>query len=226
MFIFEPDVPPAYECSVWTEDCPPGMKCMPWSPDGGGAWSGTRCSPIARDPARIGEPCTFEGGPTSGIDDCEWHSVCFGVDPQTSLGTCIGLCIGPSPNPTCADPGSACSPTAGKFAYCFPKCSPIEDDCPDGWGCYPMSSGLLCVPSLFEAEAGEGCQFVNACVPGLACMNPEVAGACDSNPGCCSAFCDVDAPRTPCLQGQVCVPWDDEPDPDYPSLGICALPPD
>lgn len=72
LFLSEPDGGgTGFECDVFAQDCPPGEKCVPWANDGGGVWNATRCSPVDDDPAAPGEPCTVEGGPTSGIDDCD-----------------------------------------------------------------------------------------------------------------------------------------------------------
>src|SRR5689334_19955710 len=71
VFLPAPDLGSGVECDVWIDDCPVGTKCMPWANDGGNSWNATRCTPLAEDPNGIGEPCTVEGSPVTGIDDCE-----------------------------------------------------------------------------------------------------------------------------------------------------------
>jgi len=101
-FLSEPDGGGSvgFECDVFAQDCPAGEKCVPWANDGGSEWNATRCTPVADDPAATGEPCTVEGGPTSGVDDCNDHTICWDVDARDH-GTCIPLCQGDEANPEC-----------------------------------------------------------------------------------------------------------------------------
>src|SRR5688572_12034982 len=59
------------QCDLFAQDCPAGERCVPWSCDGTPNWNGTRCSPVADEPAGVGEPCTMQDSPWSGLDDCE-----------------------------------------------------------------------------------------------------------------------------------------------------------
>lgn len=220
-FILGGDVPlPAFECSLWDEDCPEGMKCMPWAHNSGTGWSGTRCSPVVDDPVAIGGACVVEDGPYSGIDDCDFHALCIGVDPRTLEGVCVGLCTGAPEAPGCASAAAECAISGGgALALCLPRCSPIETGCPDQWGCLPMGVGFLCAPAG-NVAAGEPCEYGSQCEPGTTCANPEYVGDCGPNAGCCASFCSLADFDPPCLDGQVCDPWDDR----VPDVGICALP--
>ncbi len=224
-FIQDPDGwHPAIECSMFDEDCPPGEKCMPWANDGGNDWNASRCVPIARDAAGVGEPCTVERHGVSGIDDCELHAMCWNVDPDTGLGTCFAFCVGSPNNPTCLESTSRCVFNSSGFPMlCLPMCDPLVQDCPGGHVCVGVGDDFLCVvdASGDMGAAGDPCEYLDVCDPGLTCT-----GSSDCpHLGCCSAFCPV-PDATPCLPGQACVPWFDEGEapPGYEDVGVCMVP--
>jgi hypothetical protein len=229
-FIVPPDgYGDTIECDIWEEDCPAGEKCMPWANDGGNSWNATRCTPVAEDPGAPGDPCTVEGSGVSGIDDCEKHAMCWGVDPETLMGTCLAMCIGTESNPICADPNSYCALSGeGVLILCFPTCDPLAQDCPEGEACISVTETFVCVPDVSgdAGEAGDPCEAVNACDPGLACVGAKVVPGCVTS-GCCSPFCPVDVEPAACpFEDQVCWPWwepGQEP-PGYENIGVCALP--
>jgi hypothetical protein len=227
-FIEDPDGRhPEIECSILEEDCPRGEKCMPWANDGASSWNALRCFPIAPDPAGVGEPCTVVGSGVSGIDDCELHSMCWNVDPETDMGTCVAFCVGSENNPTCLDPNSRCVfGSDGVLMLCIPMCHPLEQDClvgevcvgGDEFSCEPDASGESGVP-------GDPCEYLNVCDPGLACVASESVPDCASPVGCCSAFCPI-GDGSPCLPGQACLPWFEagQAPRGYADVGICMLP--
>lgn len=194
----------SWECSIWLEDCPPGEKCMPYANDGGGAWNAQGCFPIAPDPAGPGEPCTVTNSGVSGIDDCEPHAMCWGVDHETLEGTCVAMCIGNESFPTCAEADHVCTiSSGGELALCLPTCDPLLQDCDVGEGCYPTGDAYTCVPDASGKGGGsfESCKFTNACDPGFVCSSAPVCGA---QLGCCVPFCSVSEPD--CPAGTTCVP--------------------
>jgi len=204
---------------------------MPWANDGGSSWNATRCTPVARDPNQVGEPCTVEESGVSGIDDCVLGALCWYVDPETLMGECIALCQGSEANPTCADPCTYCVITGeGAFTPCLPECDPIAQDCSEGQACYPIVDAFACVPdSSGEAGAiGDEYEFLNVCDPGNLCVNPELVPGC-AGASCCTAFCDVDA-QDECdalLPGTSCVPWYEGEEPlgcITGTVGACMLP--
>ncbi|MFY0532131.1 hypothetical protein [Nannocystis pusilla] len=88
---------------------------------------------------------------------------------------------------------------------------------------------FLCVldASGDEGQAFDGCEFANACDPGLSCLDPELAVECDPmSTGCCVPFCDISAPNTCPGQGQECISWyEDVPAlPGLENVGVCSLP--
>lgn len=216
----------AHDCSYWDQDCPPGQKCMPYSTDGETV-NATRCSPIAPDPAAPGEACVVQDNPLSGLDTCDGTSMCWFVDPQTLEGTCFGFCMGSELDPTCAQPMHWCPISSDTVVpLCIPQCHPLEDDCPPGEGCYAVHESFACAPDASGRAGayGDPCEFLNACDPGLQCVNPAAVPGCAAF-GCCSPFCDITDPDASCPgEGQVCLPWVEEPAPRYHMVGICVVP--
>jgi hypothetical protein len=220
------------ECDVWAQDCPDGEKCMPWAYDGGSAWNGTRCSPVADFPAEIGEPCVAEGSGVSGIDNCELGSMCFGVDEETLEGLCVGLCYGTADQPMCDD-GMICAAASDSVInLCLPQCNPLEQDCAEGEACYEYGGYFMCT---FVEEAlpfGEPCEFLNVCAAGLFCAPPEDVPGCEGMNGCCSSYCDLSVMNASdtcpgVAGGQECVPWyeDGQAPPGLENVGACVVPP-
>jgi len=87
------------------------------------------------------------------------------------------------------------------------ECNPLTlEGCEDGQGCYPIApedesenSGCrLCLTSVGEKAAGEACEAVNECSPGLGCYSVEGG---DSQ---CVPFCDLDAVPDACEDGTIC----------------------
>jgi len=221
------------ECDVWTQDCPEGEKCMPWANDGGSSWNATRCSPVSENPGQVGDECTVEGSGVSGIDSCDLGSMCYYVDPETNVGTCVGFCLGSEDAPVC-EPGFLCSiSNDGVLILCRRECDPLLQDCMGSAACLPAngSDGFVCIvdASGEMGAPGDPCEFLNACDPGLFCANAEVVPNCEGSGGCCSEFCDLTVPEpdTACsLMGQMCTPWFEEgaAPPDLEHVGACALP--
>jgi hypothetical protein len=213
------------ECSIWSEDCPAGEKCMPWSHDDEPTWNATRCSPIADEPVALGEPCTVEDSGVSGIDDCDLHSMCWDVDPETNEGTCVSFCTGSEESPICIDPGRDCRiSNDGVLALCLPGCDPIAQDCPIGDGCFPDADLFWCLPDRQFPTTGDPC--ADFCSPGLACIDDDRVPNCMAE-ACCSELCRVGDPPSQCyLEGQICEPWFDPgtAPPGLDHVGVCAVP--
>lgn len=215
------------ECDVWTQDCDEGEKCAAWANDGSSSWNAARCVPIDADPVGPGETCTVEGTGTSGIDNCDADSMCWAVDAETNEGTCVALCDGSPEAPTCAPEATACSiANQGVLILCLPICNPIADECGEGQGCFPVGEFFQCAPVAGGGEPGDGCEFLNACNDGSACVSPALVPGC-GGAGCCSSYCDLSAKDPGCLEGQECLPWYEmgqEPDECLEGIGICGTP--
>ena len=222
------------ECSVWDQDCPSGEKCMPWANDGGSAWNATKCSPLDPNPAQPGDSCTVEGSGVSGVDNCDLAAMCWDVDPETNEGTCVAFCTGSEANPVCDDPSTACSiANEGTLILCLPSCDPLLQDCADGQACYGIDQAFVCAPDASGEMGmfGDPCEYINACDPGLACLNAEGVPGCAGSAGCCTSHCDLTDPNASAncegaAGGQECMAWFEEgaAPPGYEDVGICFIP--
>ncbi len=232
VFVETPDgAGPVIECDVWDQDCPDGEKCMPWANDGSNSWNATRCSPVADNPGQVGDECTVEGSGVSGLDDCDVGSMCYYVDPETNVGTCVGFCEGGPDNPIC-ESGFLCSiANDGVLILCRRECDPLLQDCMGSAACLPAagSEGFVCiVDASGEGGApGDPCAFLNSCDPGLYCAVAEAVPGCAGGDSCCSEFCDLNDPMSVCsFPEQECVPWFEEGSapPALEHVGGCAIP--
>lgn len=220
----------SFECSFLTQDCPPGFKCNAWANDGGSSWNATKCVPIAPDPGEVGEPCTVEGDATSGIDTCELGAMCWDVDPKTNEGTCVAYCQGDEANPFCEDPDTTCE--GRDILICLPICCPLEQDCPEGQGCYPVQDDFQCAPDASGdvGAFGDGCEYVNVCDPGMMCLNSESAPPglpCEGSAGCCLPYCQVGSGSCSDYHPELeCMPWFEygTAPPGFELTGACVIP--
>lgn len=232
VFIVEPDFAGGQECDIFEQDCPEGQKCNAWSSDGDSSWDSTKCVPVAADPDPIGAPCTVEGSGVSGVDSCDKGAMCWGVDTDTGMGTCVEQCTCSIDNPICAvTPNSSCTiANEGVIVLCLPSCDPLNPaSCSDGDVCIGNPGDpntFICVVDASGGEGGLGdpCQFVNACDPTLLCGSPElIPELCDQqSPGCCVPFCDLGA--VSCPQGTECLPWFEEGQAPkcFEHIGVCG----
>lgn len=222
------------ECDIWAQDCPMDQKCMPWADDGGSAWNATKCSDVDPDAALVGDEC--EGGGVSGVDNCELGSMCYYVDNETNLGVCVPFCIGTPDAPTCADLTDQCSiSNDGVLILCRKTCDPLLQDCQGSSSCLNAagSDKFVCIADASgeAGAAGDPCEYLNSCDPGLLCLNASVIPDCQAS-GCCSEFCDLSDPNkddTCSLKdkGVTCEPYYDEmmePPPGLEDLGACYQP--
>jgi len=226
-FLVPPDSASLDECTTWEENCPEGQKCMPYSNDGGSAWNDLKCVDITGE-GKPGEPCTVEGSPVSAMDDCQLHAMCWDVDPETNEGVCTAFCSGNGESPTCEPKNTFCFLSGGGvLSLCLPTCNPLIQDCDDGTACYPAYNTFTCAPVALPPEEGldgDPCEYLNACQPGLMCINSEVyPNGCGGSGGCCSRYCDLSDPE--CLTpGTECIPIYENPTPEQENYGVCAVP--
>jgi hypothetical protein len=228
-FIVPPDDVPQTECDIFAENCPQGQKCMPFANDGENSWNDLMCVPIAANPRQPGDVCNVKESGVSGFDDCDIHSMCFNVDPDTLQGTCVAMCTGSEQNPMCP-PGSSCTiANDGVLVLCLPTCDPLDPGtCAADQVCVFVNDDFLCV---FDASGNEGqmfdeCEFVNDCDSGLACVDASGVPQCDPQaPGCCTDFCDLELPNM-CPPPLACVPFFEEGQapPGLEDVGLCVVP--
>lgn len=219
------------QCDPFAQNCPAGEKCTPWANDGGGSWNSTKCAPVGPDPDQPGEPCTVQGNPTSGNDSCDVGSMCWDVDTDTSIGTCVPLCTGSPEMASCPEPLACGVFNEGNLPLCLPQCDPLAQDCPPEDTCIlsPTRTDFLCI---FDASGDDGqlfdpCDFANTCEPGLTCDASTSASECDPDASsCCTPFCDLTLPPSCPGAMQTCQPFFKmEPaPPGHENVGICSLP--
>ncbi len=225
-----PDLPPdTNDCDGSIQpmqDCPAGQKCTYE-----GDLVNSHCVDVVPDPKGLYEPCQLLDGQDFGTDDCGPALVCWNIDADTGVGTCVGLC-GWAADYVCADLGATCVYCQDcAMGLCLPGCDPLAQDCNGGDLCIPDAFGdkFICVldASPDTGQAFDPCEFVNTCDPGLMCADPAFAKECDPMAaGCCLPFCDLTMPTCP-GDGLTCVPWF-EPGMAPPALenvGLCRLPP-
>jgi hypothetical protein len=207
---------------------------MPWANDGGSSWNATKCSPVAPDPKQPGEECTVEGNAVSGVDDCEAAAMCWNVDPETNMGYCVAFCMGSEVAPICAAPCHTCPLSGnGVLILCLPTCDPLAPGCRENEVCVPAPGGdaFMCAidASGEEGQYRDPCEYINACDPGLLCVNATTVPDCPGAVGCCTPFCDPEAADPGCPDtglGMECVPFyeDDYVPPCSGPVGVCTLP--
>ncbi len=226
-FITPRDFTSPFECDFWEQDCPRGQKCMPYNTDGGTGWNGLHCISIVDDPGTIGEPCTVQDHPWSGIDTCDATSMCFGADEITLESICSGFCAGAPDNPICEDPNALCIMTGDSVAApCLASCDPLLPMCAQDHGCYPFAGSFICIPdsSGNGGAPGDPCEFIDACEAGTACVSNEHVPGCQPI-GCCSSYCLLGDPQPGCLPGQTCEPYypDNQAPPGLEHVGLCSV---
>jgi len=214
----------SFECSPWKQDCCPTEQCVPWANDGSQNMNATRCSPVAKDPAAIGEPCVAQGSGVSGFDNCDVGAICWEVDPDTLEGTCIAQCTGEPDAPECP-PDLVCTIAGDEsVTVCLPPCNPLASECPFGTSCFNYGNQFVCTSLPESAAEGEPCKWINACDPGLTCVDADLADC--KEPPCCTPFCDLIEGDQACpdaAMGQVCTPWSEvgTPPEGFDNLGVC-----
>jgi len=207
-----------------------GTHCVPVSNDEDDAWERFSCVPVSTPGPGPGEACALVSDGSWTWGGCAAGGVCMGIDPVTEEGTCAALCVGSFAEPACADAGEACvlwSEEIGLFV-CEPTCDPLAgaEACGDGEVCVnmPPAETWACVidGSGDGGAAGAACEFSNACDPGLACVAPNFIPDCLGEAGCCTTYCDLDAPD--CPGGLECQAWNgDEPAPvGHEAVGVCV----
>ena len=178
-------------------------------------WSGTRCVPTVDVPDAHGEACATTDADGVPIDSCAQHSICRD-------GACARSCG--ERDPLCPD-GQLCVGFVGGFVpLCVNDCEPLLGDCaPDEVCVYtPTISGpgFVCMEDASgeDGAAGDPCEDVNSCDPGMFCGSSVLVAGC-RGAMCCTPYCDPEAPESCSLPQQECLAWL-----DMPEFGVCGVP--
>lgn len=223
-------------CDLFTNDCAAGTKCMAVAEVDGGPWTTTACMPLADDPAGVGERCTVQDSPTSGLDDCEAQAVCWYVDPDTLTGECVAMCTSDGLDPGCDLACDALCTIGSELAppLCLDPCDPLAQDCPGGRSCVAADTHFACVRDESEdgGAMGDPCESIAGCDPGLFCLAALAWPDC-SGTACCAPACDLENPVgcETAPDGVECVAWygprsappSTECTP-FEQIGVCSLP--
>lgn len=225
---------PVMFCSLEEQDCPEGQKCNPDVTESVFQSFEFICVPLVRDPQPPGAPCQILG---DAKDDCAKGSVCIDFDGvNDGAGECFEVCKFGSGEPTCDTPGNQCiglTCQSCSWFICDKSCD-LRDPaaCTKDKVCIPDGGGSTWVCGIDasgeEGQVGDVCDFVNACDPGLACIQAEMFPGCEGS-GCCSPGCDTKAPNT-CPNkdlGFSCLPWYEpgQAPEGLESLGVCGKKP-
>ncbi|MBZ5715830.1 hypothetical protein [Nannocystis pusilla] len=222
------------QCDPWAQDCPEGYKCMAYADEGSPVFTGNRCTPVAKDPGKIGDPCRVDVGWWTGVDDCDDGLACWNIHQETNTGECVSMCTGTPDSYDCPGDRDACVFWVPGIAHvCLPTCDPLLQDCQAAdrlclpeWG--SDAEYWVCKPdySFEEGQEFDVCEYGAVCDPGLVCSWPSDAVECDQTAeGCCLAICDLTDPV--CHgEGAVCEPFygPGEAPPAYENVGVCGLP--
>lgn len=223
-------------CMPILQDCPDGQKCTSYE-DGTGmspGWNNAGCVPDPVNGGAVGDPCQINMGEGvfSGLDNCAKGNICLNFDFDTGLGgTCTEYCNENKKCPNTANGDAVCVEGAneGVLPICLPACDPLLQDCQDMQGCYGDTSldGFICFSpdtGMGTGQAGEPCEFTNACAAGFSCQDGATVEGCQSA-YCCSAFCPVDADN--CTNpSEDCVPFYPvgTAPPGLENVGVCGIP--
>ena len=175
--------------------------------------------------------------PYDATDTCDVSGLCYDIDPDTGVGTCIEMCSGSPDNAGCPITGWECKQNGGGvLPLCLPECTPLPEtcpecvDCPDGLNCVAALAGdtlvgFTCFPPAAEGTIGESCQCANCCATGLMCTDAEVYGQGCAYDLCCTEYCDItDLAFTCAGPGQQCVALFEPTDPVWAHVGACMVP--
>lgn len=214
------------ECVVWDDDCPEGQKCTPYLTDPDAVVKfpdSTKCAPLPREPAALGELCLMEGDEL--LDNCDRGLLC--VLPSVGEKFCMKACSASQGRLFCAEPGYECA-VYSVYAVCLPECHPLipppYKPCDSEHVCVPSDGVFACVPDKSGAggQLYQGCNNIGSCKSGLACVNSSLSTNCNKNsPSCCLSFCDLSNPSCD-DPAEVCQAYFSKPaPPGFANLGLC-----
>ena len=221
---------PVTICDPWAQDCPDAnQKCVPYDESGENVWNALKCIDIDPAPLPVGSPCLHPGSVADPSDNCEKGAICWDVDLDTKMGTCVAQCEGTPDAPICGA-GTSCNiANGGVLTLCLADCDPLGQDCGQDQLCILAGDMWSCVDdgSEDQGQAFDSCEFVNSCDPGLACLTSALPIECDPEAaGCCLPLCDVSAPNTCPGADLVCASWyeDELAPPGKENLGVYRIP--
>ncbi|MGB1700880.1 MAG: hypothetical protein ACPHRO_13060 [Nannocystaceae bacterium] len=209
-------------------DCPAGQKCTAYAIDEGTCCVGAnKCVPIIGDRG-LGQRCTR----TQFNDDCADRLFCMTKSSGgVGEGSCVLMCDWTAED-SCPDlfggPAQCIPLNGGVLPICERECNPFNEDCPVGYGCFPVGSyGFFCSASTPDAEGldGDECYTISSCAPGLACISGAAQATCVYD-RCCTPVCNTLDDPDPCVVEESCQPFyepDEIPRRDLQHAGYCGI---
>jgi hypothetical protein len=168
-------------------------------------------------PDMFGEPCEPGDNWPGGMDSCGDGLICWEE-------TCVPFCDTEDFSCPSGHQCAWCQECA--LGICIPQCDPLLQECQEGYICVPNNGEFTCqIDASGDMGAyGDPCEFLNACDPGLTCVDAGYVPECQAA-SCCSPFCDLDSPTCP-DDSMECIPWYEEGQapPGYEVVGLCGLP--
>jgi hypothetical protein len=211
-------------------DCPAGQKCTAYAIDEGTCCVGAnQCVPILGDRG-LGQSCTR----TQYNDDCADRLFCMTTSSGgVGVGSCLLMCDWTTED-SCPDlfagPADCIPLNGGVLPICERVCSPLSDNCPVGYGCFPVGGyGFYCSPSTPDGDGvdDDECYTISSCADGYACVNGVKQATCVHD-RCCTPICDTSATETQCIGDESCQLFyegDEVPNRDLLYVGYCGIDP-
>lgn len=166
-------------------------ECRPWG--GSDALEGVSCIEQSTRGAllQLEAPCAHLCEEGSGTDRCGPGNIC---DPFDDAPSCVALCTGAPDSPICGGGQTCILSEAGDdiFGLCR-RCSPLEQDCPEGFGCIPGEPGGPTCVMAGGVPIGQECSFVGDCMAGSVCASADLAQCDAMASNCCAALCELGA---------------------------------
>lgn len=175
-------------CDLLAQDCPFGRACVP------GPSASTCVDTGTFFPHQVGDPCLGPG-------ECAPGSVCdLATSACESLACDPSDCVSPFwVYQALTDASGGTLPSGVGVCVQARDCTPVPNDCPDGYGCWPYPASNRCVRVLGTQPAGTLCDIGNECAPGLTCAGGTCEPICRlATPGDCpsgTACADIGLPR-------------------------------
>ncbi len=232
LFICAPDAgPPIESCTPGWDDCLDGQKCVWYAPGPDSLRrDAARCIDIAGEVPAFAA-CSLPNGIGPEItDDCDATSYCLEVYGTADHGFCAPY----RTDNGCDDyPGSWYAAESGSefpAACLYYECNPLSPSlCPADMTCtyYPafLYGSLMCwvVPEPAALPIGAACDY-GECGEGELCLAADLVPNC-AHDRCCTEWCDIGMPECSdrAASCESFPGWFSR-DPEFASLGACALP--
>ncbi|MEX1365369.1 MAG: hypothetical protein AB1Z98_19740 [Nannocystaceae bacterium] len=214
--------------------CEPGSHCVPEIVGEVFDEALGHCFPIVEPPLPRGADCSPD--PETCNDACDRGSFCHPQVGADQGRVCVSSCyVGddylPSIDGGCAEEELCVPSDSGTgVSLCWPKCNPLDSQCPAGASaCVQVSEHrMVCQPTGYGSGGlGEACGGMLSCQEGTVCQEQAYLGPECRGPSCCTELCDLSDGEPGCSSVEhECLPYHLPGDTPAGSenLGFCGLP--